>query len=756
MCIRDSTTIVGSGYAIDSCGSTVFSTLNDGCDSSNASPFASRDAVTQAGRVHTGSSLYLNRRNTWGGGMGDGSGSGSGSRGLMAAVIGDLINCEGGSHHDGASSNYSSNEPHVGHSPPHTLHSGGGSQVSSRTEAPTGSRSSFALTTIGGSTSLNGSGMMMLQHGIHNNTNNINHSGGLLVGSYSSNALLLRREDDNIASSSRSLTSFHPEGNKKNRRRSEPRKSSQIVVLSASSTNHKKQRENALPKWRFSVVCVQLCHDADIDSNCLEIPASVNRIPNLIFPSSESSSSSSRRRHVSSSSRSGSTTSVRKRRAAATRSSGSGNSGDGSASFSIMASSKRQQHQLLLHQHQYQHLHTPLLDHNHSNHNNSVMMRVLGGKGYPSTAVVGSAADEGVLSKELGVVLASILGGLILHEHHLVLQIAGASLATSSISPSWRRLQSPAMAFLFPSRSRSVVAALKKVVELCQSAATGLIQLASTENVKNAPKMGTPSKSSKINKDSAALDDGELVVEVGVNVHAEDGLATASPIYRIQSPSSSTAHRRHHRLADPTTTTSSTSITTQTLSSSLSGPRSPQHNQQHQSSSSGPHLPPLASPTQQQGAAPSQHQEHSTANTLSSSLQSVPHLSAIFDCPFYIVISTTTGDDIGGNGGNSSSNTATSSSSGLLVTSSKNAESGGGLDASVDVEKGDVVGSPTRKVHTRRLQAADAVKMAQVIERGTSPRAGAVSYTHLRAHETPEHLVCRLLLEKKKKFVTTR
>eukprot|EP00658_Telonema_sp_P-2_P077711 TRINITY_DN7090_c0_g1_i3.p1 TRINITY_DN7090_c0_g1~~TRINITY_DN7090_c0_g1_i3.p1 ORF type:complete len:106 (+),score=24.94 TRINITY_DN7090_c0_g1_i3:58-375(+) len=30
----------------------------------------------------------------------------------------------------------------------------------------------------------------------------------------------------------------------------------------------------------------------------------------------------------------------------------------------------------------------------------------------------------------------------------------------------------------------------------------------------------------------------------------------------------------------------------------------------------------------------------------------------------------------------------------------------------------------------------------------------AVSYTHLRAHETPEHLVCRLLLEKKKKNIT--
>eukprot|EP00658_Telonema_sp_P-2_P001017 TRINITY_DN10376_c0_g1_i3.p1 TRINITY_DN10376_c0_g1~~TRINITY_DN10376_c0_g1_i3.p1 ORF type:complete len:120 (+),score=24.79 TRINITY_DN10376_c0_g1_i3:84-443(+) len=35
-----------------------------------------------------------------------------------------------------------------------------------------------------------------------------------------------------------------------------------------------------------------------------------------------------------------------------------------------------------------------------------------------------------------------------------------------------------------------------------------------------------------------------------------------------------------------------------------------------------------------------------------------------------------------------------------------------------------------------------------------SPDTGSsimpVSYTHLRAHETPEHLVCRLLLEKKK------
>src|SRR5674536_154209 len=33
----------------------------------------------------------------------------------------------------------------------------------------------------------------------------------------------------------------------------------------------------------------------------------------------------------------------------------------------------------------------------------------------------------------------------------------------------------------------------------------------------------------------------------------------------------------------------------------------------------------------------------------------------------------------------------------------------------------------------------------------SSTNSLAVSYTHLRAHETPEHLVCRLLLEKKKK-----
>ena len=32
--------------------------------------------------------------------------------------------------------------------------------------------------------------------------------------------------------------------------------------------------------------------------------------------------------------------------------------------------------------------------------------------------------------------------------------------------------------------------------------------------------------------------------------------------------------------------------------------------------------------------------------------------------------------------------------------------------------------------------------------------SGAVSYTHLRAHETVLDLVCRLLLEKKKTYIT--
>src|SRR5678815_1887060 len=44
------------------------------------------------------------------------------------------------------------------------------------------------------------------------------------------------------------------------------------------------------------------------------------------------------------------------------------------------------------------------------------------------------------------------------------------------------------------------------------------------------------------------------------------------------------------------------------------------------------------------------------------------------------------------------------------------------------------------------LDYAQSTGFERVQNRFTS--YAAVSYTHLRAHETPEHLVCRLLLEK--------
>eukprot|EP00658_Telonema_sp_P-2_P046876 TRINITY_DN35227_c0_g1_i1.p1 TRINITY_DN35227_c0_g1~~TRINITY_DN35227_c0_g1_i1.p1 ORF type:complete len:106 (-),score=13.14 TRINITY_DN35227_c0_g1_i1:2-319(-) len=46
-----------------------------------------------------------------------------------------------------------------------------------------------------------------------------------------------------------------------------------------------------------------------------------------------------------------------------------------------------------------------------------------------------------------------------------------------------------------------------------------------------------------------------------------------------------------------------------------------------------------------------------------------------------------------------------------------------------------------------RLLPTDLLQLAHNDQRSTD---GPVSYTHLRAHETPEHLVCRLLLENKK------
>ena len=50
-----------------------------------------------------------------------------------------------------------------------------------------------------------------------------------------------------------------------------------------------------------------------------------------------------------------------------------------------------------------------------------------------------------------------------------------------------------------------------------------------------------------------------------------------------------------------------------------------------------------------------------------------------------------------------------------------------------------------RRLHRRH----QGVGLACVIQHAAGAVVIAVSYTHLRAHETPEHLVCRLLLEKK-------
>src|SRR5678815_4986973 len=49
---------------------------------------------------------------------------------------------------------------------------------------------------------------------------------------------------------------------------------------------------------------------------------------------------------------------------------------------------------------------------------------------------------------------------------------------------------------------------------------------------------------------------------------------------------------------------------------------------------------------------------------------------------------------------------------------------------------------PFKVIRTR----SDAFELSELLPLHAKP----VSYTHLRAHETPEHLVCRLLLEKKK------
>src|SRR5678815_5967452 len=59
---------------------------------------------------------------------------------------------------------------------------------------------------------------------------------------------------------------------------------------------------------------------------------------------------------------------------------------------------------------------------------------------------------------------------------------------------------------------------------------------------------------------------------------------------------------------------------------------------------------------------------------------------------------------------------------------------------------------PDTAVQPRQVQVFGTKKSADTRKalRFFAERRIPVSYTHLRAHETPEHLVCRLLLEKKK------
>src|SRR5678815_4746901 len=68
----------------------------------------------------------------------------------------------------------------------------------------------------------------------------------------------------------------------------------------------------------------------------------------------------------------------------------------------------------------------------------------------------------------------------------------------------------------------------------------------------------------------------------------------------------------------------------------------------------------------------------------------------------------------------------------------------------------------SQKIHPRASRDRDGPSIRHLVNMGFIPwprwattiphhkTPPSVSYTHLRAHETPEHLVCRLLLEKKK------
>eukprot|EP00658_Telonema_sp_P-2_P071231 TRINITY_DN60534_c0_g1_i1.p1 TRINITY_DN60534_c0_g1~~TRINITY_DN60534_c0_g1_i1.p1 ORF type:complete len:230 (-),score=61.32 TRINITY_DN60534_c0_g1_i1:28-717(-) len=59
------------------------------------------------------------------------------------------------------------------------------------------------------------------------------------------------------------------------------------------------------------------------------------------------------------------------------------------------------------------------------------------------------------------------------------------------------------------------------------------------------------------------------------------------------------------------------------------------------------------------------------------------------------------------------------------------------------------VGDDENGMVMKYLSPPSSPSSSPTIITSTLPPLTAVSYTHLRAHETPEHLVCRLLLEKK-------
>src|SRR5678815_5537866 len=77
-----------------------------------------------------------------------------------------------------------------------------------------------------------------------------------------------------------------------------------------------------------------------------------------------------------------------------------------------------------------------------------------------------------------------------------------------------------------------------------------------------------------------------------------------------------------------------------------------------------------------------------------------------------------------------------------------------GFDKAVDGIPSDKRGARATGFEHSPWQLLEHMRLAQddILDFCTNPNyvhnLKSVSYTHLRAHETPEHLVCRLLLEK--------